>query len=484
MSARLVVILAILFLQSLARAGEGNLEVYLQVKAGQRGNAPSIEATIVGAPRTTLEKLSLSTVAGGHPVTMPAERVRQYTEGSEPIAVALVISGHEIWIGNDKCEPDEPARHAGVLENLAQAIDKLQLGNVGPRGSVGMVVSYSVGAEVKVSLGDISNITGAALGNQCDYHGKIGTDLVQGITFALAELSKITIARKALIVIGDGGDTNAAAAKLALPQLKRQAQAANIETHAIVYKSAVSSDEDLITTMIPTAKRVNSIAGIAAELDAIIVHIADRYYVTFAGYDALTKTALPWDGRVHELIVRIDQRESDPVTIRLAPRWQSAHPKSWAWLAIALFIGTALVLAIVIIAKRRRVEVRTFVPAPQPQPQPPTKTGVFGAGAEVDGLPVVGWLVALNGSDAYKTQRLKPGLTKIGTSSPADIVVNDAFMSTAHCRITSSPAGFTLLDDGATNGCFVNDRRIQKHDLVDNDVIELGRTVFRFKSIN
>ena len=44
--------------------------------------------------------------------------------------------------------------------------------------------------------------------------------------------------------------------------------------------------------------------------------------------------------------------------------------------------------------------------------------------------------------------------------------------------------GFTLIDNGATNGCYVNDRKVTKHELVDNDMITLGKTNFKFKSIN
>ena len=57
-------------------------------------------------------------------------------------------------------------------------------------------------------------------------------------------------------------------------------------------------------------------------------------------------------------------------------------------------------------------------------------------------------------------------------------------MSTEHCQITCSPQGFTLIDNGATNGSYVNDRKVQKHELVDNDMITLGKTNFKFKSIN
>ena len=106
-----------------------------------------------------------------------------------------------------------------------------------------------------------------------------------------------------------------------------------------------------------------------------------------------------------------------------------------------------------------------------------------GQGGDEGGFPVVGWLVPLNGQHAYQTFRLRSGGTKIGTAPPADIVVNDGFMSTEHCQILCSPTGFSLVDPGSTNGCYVNDKRVQKHDLVDNDMITLGKTNFKFKSI-
>ena len=101
-------------------------------------------------------------------------------EGKETIAIALVINGQEIWIGNDEYETDPNARYEGTLKNLSQAIDRLQLGGAGPPGSKAIVVSYSTGAEIKLPMGDLKAVTGAALGTQRDYRGKIGTD-----TFAI-----------------------------------------------------------------------------------------------------------------------------------------------------------------------------------------------------------------------------------------------------------------------------------------------------------
>jgi hypothetical protein len=153
----------------------------------------------------------------------------------------------------------------------------------------------------------------------------------------------------------------------------------------------------------------------------------------------------------------------------------------------------ALVLVII------GVKVFSGKPAPMPMPMAapvvapeaskpmgPARTQIVNInGGDDGGFPIVGWLVPLNGAQAYQTFRLKAGGTKIGTAPPSDIVVNDGFMSTEHCVINASPQGFMLVDGGSTNGSYVNDRKIQgKQDLVDNDMVTLGKTSFKFKSIN
>ncbi len=495
---QLLILFMTVFCATRLAHAQATVEVYMQVKPAdpadpkQKGKAPQVEATIIGGPKVPIEKFSLSTTNKNQKVTLKPEKLREYTEGSETIAIALVINGQEIWIGNDDYEQDEAAKYAGVIKNLSQAIDKLQLGNAGPTGSKGIVVSYSTGAEVKVPMGDLKQITGAALGAQKDYHGKIGTDMVQGITMAMAELSKVSTARKALIVVGDGCDTNNEAAKSQLKDLKEQARKQNVQLFGIIYRSPVSCEAGVLTTMIPGTKTVNSIDGIASELNAIIARMADRYYLTFPGYDAKIKQGLPWDNKEHDLVIKIDQQELEPVTMVLSPPWNPPTQGGFPWLVLILVL-VGLILLIVIGVKvfsSKPVEAPAPMPMPMmpmpeaPKPAGPMKTVMIGAGGDQDGFPIVGWLVALNGVDAYKTQRLKPGMTKIGTAPPADIVVNDGFMSTDHCHITSSPAGFTLVDNGATNGCYVNDRKVQKHELVDNDMITLGKTNFKFKSIN
>jgi len=57
-------------------------------------------------------------------------------------------------------------------------------------------------------------------------------------------------------------------------------------------------------------------------------------------------------------------------------------------------------------------------------------------------------------------------------------------MTLEHCEIVSSPTGFIINDLGATNGTYLNRLRISSQELVDNDVIRLGKTDVHFKSIN
>lgn len=502
MSTRIIALAALVltmlgFMPGLVRA-EGQVEVFLTVKtpeptAKDQNNAPQIEATIVGGPTVPVEKFTLVEPGAKIPYVVKATNLRPFTAGTETIAVAFVFNGQEVWIGNDDYEAEESsARYLGILKNLKTALQTVPFSTAGPAGSKGVLISYGDKAEVKVPMGPLSNINAEALGTQKDYNKKFGTAMVEGINLALAELHNVTASRKALVLVCDGNDTNPEAAKAQLVNLKKQAAGDKIQTFAIIYKGQLSEPGNIVTTMIPNATTVDNAESIATAIKAILSRMADRYYLTFPGYDPKTKQGLPWDGKSHELIVKIDKDETEPVTLTLSPVWNPPKKGGFPWwILIVAIVG--LLLLIIIGAKvfgGKKEE-----PAPMPMPMPmapmeapkpagPMKTVMIGVGGDQDGFPVVGWLVPLNGQDAYKTFRCRSGGTKIGTAPPSDIVVNDGFMSTNHCQINASPAGFTLIDGGSTNGCYVNDRKVAKHDLVDNDVITLGKTNFKFKSIN
>jgi hypothetical protein len=235
-----------------------------------------------------------------------------------------------------------------VLPSLGDALDHLELASNMPAGSEGLIVTYSTGAEVALPRGPLARVTGKALGSQRVYRGRIGNDLVEGVSLALSELERSWAPRKALIVIGDGNDTNDEAAKLQLATLKREAALQNIHTFAITYKSPVSGDGNTIGRMVPAASAfvVNSRDGIAAQLEAIVDRLNDLYYVTF------DVAQLPFDGHAHDLTVRVGETELDPVTLSLPRR--PAHHAWWGWWWLAeLAIGCGLVAGLALLWRWR-----------------------------------------------------------------------------------------------------------------------------------
>ncbi len=483
-----------------ASAQSGQVEVFLQVKPQEAGtatanDAPMIEATVVGGANLPIEKFLLTEPTAKPPVIIKASSKRDFNSGGETIAVALVINGQEVWIGNDDIEPeDSPSRYLGILKNLKTALQEVPFATAGPAGSKGILISYADKPEVKVAMGPLGSLNAEALGSQKDYYKKIGTAMVEGISLAMAELKNVSASRKALIVVCDGNDSNPDSAGAALANLKKEAQQQNIQTFAIIYKGQLSDPANLINKMITQTQTVTNAEGIAAAIKGILLRLADRYYLTFPGYDKKTKQGFKWDEKTHDLVLKIDKDETEAVSLQLSPKWSPPSNSSFPWWIVIVGVVGLLLLIVIIAAVSGKKEAPAPMPMPvmpaapmvpgePPKPMGPVKTVMFNANASEDGFPVVGWLVPLNGQDAFKTHKLRSSGTKIGTQPNSDIVINDGFMSTDHCKINCSPHGFVLEDNNSTNGCYVNDRKVTKHELVDNDVITLGKTNLKFKSI-
>ena len=96
---------------------------------------------------------------------------------------------------------------------------------------------------------------------------------------------------------------------------------------------------------------------------------------------------------------------------------------------------------------------------------------------------VVGWIVCLNGALRGRDFRLVTGRNVIGTAADCDVVLTDPYLSSKHMAIRHEDGVFTLIDLDSTNGSFVNDRRISKTELIDNDKVRIGRTELKFKSL-
>ncbi len=485
---------------------QGNdVEVLFTVKPPDKANektkddAPQIEATIIGAPNLPQDKFILTDASAKLPVALKAISKREYNKGTETLALAIVMNGWEMWIGNDDYLPeDDPSRYPGVLNGLRTALDKVNFGNAGPPGSVGTIIVYDDSVSERVKMGPLANITGQSLGTQKDYQNTQGRELYAGVYLGVTKLTQTPASRKVLIVICDGVDTNVDGAKAQFAALKKLTQAENIQTFAIIYRSGFSASVpgemgvDVISSLVKNPQTVNGADAIGSAVENILGRMNDRQYFTFPGYDKKTKQGLLWDGKSHELVIKYEKEETPSVGVLLQPVWSNAPPAGFPWLILILaLVGLLLLIVIGVKVFGGKPAPAPVVAAPvmaampeAPKPMGPVKTVMFSAGGDADGFPIVGWLVAINGPNAFQTFRLRSGGTKIGTAHPSDIVVNDGFMSTEHCTIHCAPTGFTLIDPGSTNGCYVNDRRVQKQDLVDNDTVTLGKTSFKFKSIN
>ncbi len=109
--------------------------------------------------------------------------------------------------------------------------------------------------------------------------------------------------------------------------------------------------------------------------------------------------------------------------------------------------------------------------------------------AEQKKLPVVGWLVCLNGKHKGEDFRIREGKNTIGGDPKCDIVLSDDHVSSKHANINYIAKGdervFVLVDLDSTNGTFLNDSEepVYHEELVDNDTISFGTTKCKFKCL-
>ena len=63
------------------------------------------------------------------------------------------------------------------------------------------------------------------------------------------------------------------------------------------------------------------------------------------------------------------------------------------------------------------------------------------------------------------------------------MVIATEGISKLHARIKITGDELQLTDAGSTNGTYVNNRRVDRHELVDNDFIKFGSALLKFKSL-
>jgi hypothetical protein len=111
-----------------------------------------------------------------------------------------------------------------------------------------------------------------------------------------------------------------------------------------------------------------------------------------------------------------------------------------------------------------------------------TQAFVMDAQGGPSSMQLCGWIVPLQGVQRGELFTLSP-VSSIGTDPKCTVVLNDKFMSSKHAEIKAENGVWVLRDSGSTNGTYVNNRRIDRHELVDNDFIKFGSAMLKFKSL-
>lgn len=122
--------------------------------------------------------------------------------------------------------------------------------------------------------------------------------------------------------------------------------------------------------------------------------------------------------------------------------------------------------------------------APPPRPIPPVPP--IEQTRHIQPSPrAMAWLVVQGGSVVGKQY----GLTTTGRNivgrdgTRSDFIINDDMMSGQHAQVRFENGQYVVYDLASTNGTYVNNRRVQRQPLMDNDVVRLGNTQLVFKAV-
>ena len=92
-------------------------------------------------------------------------------------------------------------------------------------------------------------------------------------------------------------------------------------------------------------------------------------------------------------------------------------------------------------------------------------------------------LVEIHGPNLGRTYELEAGQAIVGRASESAIVLDLDSVSRRHCTLRAQRSGFSIRDEGSTNGTFVNERRLTaEHALRSGDLLRVGSVVLKFLS--
>jgi pSer/pThr/pTyr-binding forkhead associated (FHA) protein len=97
--------------------------------------------------------------------------------------------------------------------------------------------------------------------------------------------------------------------------------------------------------------------------------------------------------------------------------------------------------------------------------------------------PVLGWLVAMSGDQKGEDFRVREGKNVLGSGADAQVTIRDDTVSAQHASLRYDDGKFFLTDLDSSNGTYINEKRIAREELKDNDMVRVGEITLKFKAL-
>ncbi len=285
--------------------------------------------------------------------------------------------------------------------------------------------------------------------------------------------------RRALLLVTDGKDENSA---LNLEDGLKVAQ----ETLIPVFCVGVGRVEERILRRVAKLTGGDYFPSREASTSVLAGRIlaAPEAQVTAAAPSpAASSTAATSTAAARPAATRIDTTPRPPAFYH--------SPLFWAGAGLLLLLAAT---AVALVGRRPR----SPLPAPHPSPGPTrldtvqaerlprtvlTRMDVAGEPIERTVLlmdkPVLAFTRGARRGDVLPLS--EDSAISIGRARANDMVLDDASVSSQHCRIRPEQGRFVLYDLKSTNGTMVNGRRVDRHLLDEGDVIQMGETSLQFR---
>ena len=114
---------------------------------------------------------------------------------------------------------------------------------------------------------------------------------------------------------------------------------------------------------------------------------------------------------------------------------------------------------------------------------PDAPTQYYRDTASFKNAEVVGVVVIIDGELKGQVFPILDGENKLGRASDCDVVLASKWISREHAMVVHNEGVFAIVPLTEKNRTYVNDREVDGSELSDGDSIRLGRTTFRFRSI-